>query len=181
MTFSEFAKIMYPFIGTGQNKGDFVPYLLSLVMEEPSVANNRINDIDNDGILSRVKPDTYARYFNGKKAFPQKLASQILNRLDTSSFVDVVNDLPIDSYMSLQESIKSYTNNRINSELASACANLFTEILHNCANKPRQSKSSQNAIWSVPHQWPFPPESYLQMKRDRKAQNIPMPYDDNYD
>lgn len=108
MTFSEYLKILHSYIGVECDNQDYIPYLLTLIMREPSTEAEIKADEQNEyypynGASS--EKDYLGRIYNGK-ALPKKKARMIKKYFGTEAFVQEF------------ESVESEAREKMVSELA---------------------------------------------------------------
>lgn len=145
MTFSEFAKILYPFCGNGGKTSDFVLTLIENIMEIP--ANEDAEKAANDEYnpLAGLDIGTLEKIYNGNSKISKKNASAIFTHLDKGRFSDYIDSLPTDTLALLKDSLK---NLEIETGAAHGvpdkCADILTSILMNLAGVKNASTSLQN-------------------------------------
>lgn len=147
MKFSDFAKMMYPLIGMGQQTCDFVIFLTNLVIETPLPENakNTQYDIDDINPLSNYSPSSLAKFYNGKRELSQSVAGEIISHLDKSRFSDYLMDLSNDVIVLIGSALEKNDVKLIDNDIIDTCASLFVKILYDCASKDktRKKKPSQ--------------------------------------
>ncbi len=130
MIFTEFAQMLYPFCGNGKYQPDLVVALVGNIIED--------TDDETCSLLDN-KPDYLTRIYNGAKPFPRKDAAFVVGHLDKAKFEDYISGLSDDAIEGLRTALsdkgfvvaKKY-------EVASKCADIFAEIMTNCASSTRQ-------------------------------------------
>ena len=130
VTFNEFAQMLYPFCGNGKYQSDLVVALVGSIIEDTD---------DESGSLLDNTPDYLTRIYNGTKPFPRKDAAFVLGHLDKAKFEAYISGLSDDAIDGLRTSLanKGITVAK-KYEVASKCADIFAEIMTNCANSTRQ-------------------------------------------
>jgi hypothetical protein len=105
------------------------------------LVENIVADTDDETCaLLDQKPDYLSRIYNGTKPFPKRGATFVLGHLDKEKFVDYLQELTDDGI----EGIRStFVENGIEIpnkyEVPSKCAEIFEEILNECAKKTRST------------------------------------------
>ena len=106
MTFSDFAKILFPYCADGQTQSDFVLLLVDMIMEEPQAEYDKKNsEEDNYNPLSTLKPDTLGKIYSGKHTISKGNASIIKGHLDKERFAQYIDDKPIDAQMEIADTM----------------------------------------------------------------------------
>lgn len=142
MTFSEFAKMMYPFCGNGKSRSEFVIDLTRHIMQDP--LNDEDNEKDKAGKynpLEELSSDMLTRIFNGRKEIAKKSAMFICNKLDTKVFVSYLSELSDESKDGIKAAIINRHIESDSDDWETKCANCFSHILLNIANKGRIEKN----------------------------------------
>ena len=101
MNFSSLASTLYPLIGGGQNKAEFVLNLVDQIMAEPTTERDKeLEDKELYNPLEKKTRNTREAYLSGKREIGEKDARTILSRLDPdrfseylSGFNPIVNDM----------------------------------------------------------------------------------------
>lgn len=123
MTFSEFAKLLYPYCGNGENPSNFLVALFS-------------NATKNDAhAVFDKKPEYLKRIYEGQKAVTQEDASYILTNLEKGKLDTYLFDLLSDDALTelcrlLQPHVGAATNDDITAKIAT----LFVFILEKIAS-----------------------------------------------
>jgi hypothetical protein len=117
MTFSEFAKLLYPILGGGKRQAEFVEEMIDNITE-----NTDGDDFE--------LPDYLPKIFNGSKPLPRKYASYIAAHMDTKKFEDYVTEFTDDAVerVRLALSRKGYEA-ASKYEAAATCAGIFADII----------------------------------------------------
>ena len=132
MTFSSFAKRLYPIVGEGCNTGAFTKSLLASITE------------DAEEILDGYSKNTYKSYFNDTNSI-QKIAKRIAMYVEPEAFVSYINHLPTDAVLyALCDSFSDIFPGADTQDIGEKLAALFAGILRDEAAKTR--KSSQKKI-----------------------------------
>lgn len=130
MTFSDFAKILFPYCADGQTQSDFVLLLVDMIMEEPQAEYDKKNsEEDNYNPLSTLKPDTLGKIYSGKHTISKGNASIIKGHLDKERFAQYINDKPIDAQMEIADTMSRSAPSFDVKETGQSCAELFSQIL----------------------------------------------------
>ncbi|WRS27319.1 hypothetical protein U6B65_13455 [Oscillospiraceae bacterium MB08-C2-2] len=135
MTFSKFAQILYPYLGTNKKPSEFVVFLTAQIMKDSFV--------DADFPLANKQDDTLRRIFNGTKDLSRKDAIWILSHLDSENFKGFLSELPnhvlkrIGDDIWENKKIDTYTENDIIDE----CNDLFVLILKELATYASKANS----------------------------------------
>ncbi|AQU03377.1 hypothetical protein B1774_04585 [Dehalococcoides mccartyi] len=130
MIFTEFAQMLYPFCGNGKYQSDLVVALVGNIIEDTD---------DEICPLLDNKPDYLTRIYNGAKPFPRKDAAFVVGHLDKVKFENYISGLSDDAIEGLRTALsekgfvvaKKYA-------VASKCADIFAEIMTDCASSTRQ-------------------------------------------
>ena len=132
MTFSSFAKRLYPIVGEGCNTGAFTKSLLASITE------------DAEEILDSYSKNTYKSYCNDTNSI-QKFAKRIAMYVEPEAFVSYINHLPTDAVLyALCNSFSDIFPGADTQDIGEKLAALFAGILRDEAAKTR--KSSQEKI-----------------------------------
>lgn len=133
MNFSDFAKMLYPYIGKGQEIPAYVLSLIDMVMEDPS------SEID----IAASKNDTYNplslstsllnKIYNGERNISKKNASIICNHFSKTKLVDTIHALPFDTQSQLCTSLAENGVVATEDTADECCAEICSQILHNLA------------------------------------------------
>lgn len=139
MTFSEFANILYPFIGEEKTTSDFIVELTNQIMEEPfSKEDKKAKQNDEYNPLSKLETNTLQKIYNGSRPLSKKIARKIFKHLDKAKFVDYINELSVDAQMGIKKELQA-NNPTINIDnICDSCTALFEEILYECVNKEKK-------------------------------------------
>lgn len=122
LTFSEFAKLLYPFCGNGETPSNFLVALFGAVSTET------------DDPLFDKKGDSLKRIYEGKKRVTKKSASYILSHLEKSGFDTYLYDLVSDdALVELCGRFEPYVGNATKDDISTKIADLFVSILEEIA------------------------------------------------
>lgn len=137
MDFSEFSKILYSYIGSGDEYPKFVLELLSLVCSDDDGffcnQNNPFLEMDTS---------TLSGYFNGSKKISKKNAGVIKSNFDSTQFIDKIDSLSVDLKTNL---VKELGVEDIDIKaLPEKCADIFLQIISDIASGKNQKKVSLN-------------------------------------
>ena len=133
MTFSSFAKRLYPIVGEGCSAGAFTKSLLASITTEHA-----------EEILDSYTRSTYKSYFNDTNSLRQ-FAKKIAMYVEPEAFVSYINNLPTDAVLyALCNSFSDIFPDADTQDIAEKLAALFAGILRDEAAKTR--KSSQKKI-----------------------------------
>jgi len=130
MTFSEFAKMLYPYCGNEMKTSDFVFALTDAIMEE--VVDDE-NYADHNP-LKKLAITTIEKYFNGGANISQKNASAIVGRLYSENFSEYVNKLSPDALSLLSEDLNKRGIDVSGGSVGDICAELFKSIIKELAD-----------------------------------------------
>ena len=137
LDFSEFSKILYSYIGSGDEYPKFVLELLSLVCS------------DDDGFFCnqnnpflKMNTSTLNGYFRGSKKISEKNAGFIKSNFDSTQFIDKIDSLSVDLKTNL---VKELGVEDIDIKaLPEKCADIFLQIISDIASGKNQKKVSLN-------------------------------------
>lgn len=76
LTFSDFAKLLYPFCGGDKKVWEFVLLLVDNIIEDPPDGEEDSNP------LAHLSASTLEKYYNGSREFAGKNVSLVFQRLD---------------------------------------------------------------------------------------------------
>lgn len=150
MNFSEFAQMMYPFIGKGQKTSDFIIDLTNQIMETPSTdydkkqyREDKYNPLSSAGISKLEK------IYNGARNLTKRDAQEIITHLNKEKFMDYLSNYPDDIIDSIGTALQQNGIQFYNAEILDTCAELFASILIESANgnkklSPKNSHQENN-------------------------------------
>lgn len=128
MTFSSFAKRLYPIVGEGCSTGAFTKSLLASITTEHA-----------EEILDSYTRSTYKSYFNDTNSLRQ-FAKKIAMYVEPEAFVAYINNLPTDAVLyALCNSFSDIFPDTDTQDIAEKLAALFADILREEAAKTRKS------------------------------------------
>jgi hypothetical protein len=138
VTFSEFAKMLFPFCGNGANIADFVLALTDGVMESPpgDDAANPLYDL---------QPDALRRIYNGNRGITPQNASVILGRLDKGQFAEYLERLSTDALDGLCTALNGSGIDANIGDVRAVCADLFEQILKACVTGDKRGAKTETA------------------------------------
>lgn len=136
MLFSDFTQMLYPFRGDGKYQSDFVVSLIGNIIED---------DVDERCALLDKKPDYLTRIFNGSKPLPRKDVTFVVGHMDKAKFEAYMSDMSDDATEGLQSTLasKGYEVST-KYEVPAKCAEIFAELLTECANSTKQNIAKTN-------------------------------------
>lgn len=136
MLFSDFTQMLYPFRGDGKYQSDFVVSLIGNIIED---------DVDERCALLDKKPDYLTRIFNGSKPLPRKDVTFVVGHMDKAKFEAYMSDMSDDATEGLQMTLasKGYEVST-KYEVPAKCAEIFAELLTECANSTKQNIAKTN-------------------------------------
>ena len=136
MTFSDFAKMLYPFCG-GENKtSDFVLSLFVNIMEDPSTEED-IQKASNDEYnpFAKLNISTLEKIYNGGRSISKSNARTVFAHLDKGKFEDFIASLPVDTINLLKDAVRARGYDVNDFDVPNKCADIFASILENCINQ----------------------------------------------
>ena len=147
MTFSDFAKILYPFCGGGSKTPDFVISLFDNIMEEPS-NDDDIEKAENDEYnpFRTLGISTLEKIFSGSRTLSKTKVRDVLSHLDKEKFEVYINELTLDSISLLKESLQSSGHNITDNQTPATCADIFVSILNDCVKPTSLVNSNETLI-----------------------------------
>ena len=141
MTFSSFAKRLYPIVGEGCSTGAFTKSLLASITE------------DAEEILDGYSKNTYKSYFNDTNSI-QKFAKRIAMYVEPEAFVSYINHLPTDAVLyALCNSFSDIFPGADTQDIGEKLASLFADIIREEAAKTR--KSPQRKVSEGMHEYEY--------------------------
>lgn len=144
MTFSDFARLLYPFCGGDNKVWEFVLLLVDNIIEDPPDGEDDINP------LAHLSTSTLEKYFNGTREPAGKNVSLILQRLDKGKFEEFIGGLPYDTLDLIGNALRKYGFEVDAYEVPGKSAEIFASILERQANlttsKKAESVSAKNEI-----------------------------------
>lgn len=137
MEFSDFSRILYSYIGSGDEYPKFVLELLSLV------SSNKDDFFCNqNNPFLEMDTSTLSGYFNGSKKISKKNAGVIKSNFDSTEFIDKIDSLSVDLKTNLAKElgIEGFDIKL----LPEKCADIFLQIISDIASGKKQEKVSLN-------------------------------------
>ncbi|NLK52542.1 MAG: hypothetical protein GX295_08885 [Syntrophomonadaceae bacterium] len=135
MTFSDFARLLYPFCGGEKNVWEFVLLLVDNIIEDPPDDEKDINP------LAHLSASTLEKYFNGTREPAGKNVSLILQRLDKGKFEEFIGELPYDTLNLIGNALRKYGFEVDAYEVPGKSADIFASILERQANLTTSKKA----------------------------------------
>lgn len=133
----EFSRILYSYIGSGDEYPKFMLELFSLLSSDKdgffSNQNNPFLEMDTS---------TLTGYFNGSKKISKKNAGFIKSNFDSTEFIDKIDSLSVDLKTNLTKEL-GFEGIDIN-ELPEKCADIFLQIISDIASGKKQEKFSSD-------------------------------------
>lgn len=144
MTFSEYAQMLYPLIGEGQNTSDFVLTLSHQIMAEPLIDKDKQKMEQNVYYpLDHLSPDMLGRIYNGSKEMSMKAAGAIQARLDKERFIGYLSEFTPDAIEKIDMTLRKSRLLIEDKDAIETCTNIFVSLLEECARRKRKSKSTK--------------------------------------
>jgi len=128
MTFSEFARLLYPYCGDGKTKPDFVLVLIDNLMEAPK-------DDTEQNPLAEMKIGTREKYFNGSLSFSKRKAGIIFKRAYKENFSEFIGELSPETLEKLGEDLCKSGINITDKSVGDVCADVFAKIIEGIAKQ----------------------------------------------
>lgn len=131
MTFSEFAKVLFPYCSMGKTQPEFVLLLTDKIMSgQPGRgygADNYVNPL-------RKKCDrALSSYFSGERSIAGCDARVILARINLEKFQTLFNNCSVDALDALAKDVSEKLNADAPCDIGKYCAELFVGILKDIA------------------------------------------------
>lgn len=137
MEFSDFSRILYSYIGSGDEYPKFVLELLSLV------SSNKDDFFCNqNNPFLEMDTSTLSGYFNGSKKISKKNAGVIKSNFDSTEFIDKIDSLSVDLKTNLAKELG--VEDIDIKALPEKCADIFLQIISDIASGKKQEKVSLN-------------------------------------
>jgi hypothetical protein len=136
LTFSDFAKLLYPFCGGDKKVWEFVLLLVDNIIEDPPDGEEDSNP------LAHLSASTLEKYYNGSREFAGKNVSLVFQRLDKGKFEEFIGELPFDTLSLIGNALRKFGIEVDAYEVPSKCADIFASILERQAN-PTTSKRAK--------------------------------------
>ena len=146
MNFSDFAKMLYPHIGKGQEIPAYVLSLIDMVMEDPSdKVDITASENDTYNPLSSLSTNLLNKIYNGERNISKKNASIVCNHFSKTKLVDVIHALPFDAQTQLCTSLAEKGVVATEDTVDERCAEICSQILHSLAAGVASVKMIPNA------------------------------------
>jgi len=149
LTFSDFAKMLYPFCGGGNKTSDFVLSLFTNMMEDPSNDDDVQKDLNDEyNPFAAMNISTLEKFYNGNRKISKPNAGKVIAHLDKGKFEDYIGTLPVDTIGLLKEALRARGYDASDFDVPNTCADIFASILENCVN-PNVSLVTSTTILPV--------------------------------
>lgn len=126
LTFSDFAKLLYPYCGREDNRAQFVITLTNNFMPVPERR-------EKDGYINPMKnkePRILYNYFNGSRRIPQKVTNKILGRSSKIKFETFIQSFTENALRSIADRFNEKGVSSVNQiNVHEKCADIFQAIL----------------------------------------------------
>lgn len=140
LNFSDYAKILYPYIGGKNTKSDFIIEITNQIMEEPaSEEDKKAEEEDEYNPMSKLDPNTLQKIFDGSRSLSKKNAREIVKHLDKSRFADYINTFSYDTQMKIINELHANDSAIDNDDIGELCSDIFETILVACTNKDKKT------------------------------------------
>jgi len=121
ITFGDFAKTLQPYFRRNRNISDYVTELVDNIIDDISLTP-----------ATGLGNDTLEKWFNGN--LPKERAFEILANLNREKFIEYISKPPYGTQDELAKDLYKRYNRKFREEyFAEFCADLFVEILRDCA------------------------------------------------
>ena len=130
----DFSKILYSYIGSGDEHPKFVLELLSLVCSDDGFFCNQTNP------FLKMNTSTLNGYFRGSKKISEKNAGFIKSNFDSTQFIDKIDSLSVDLKTNLAKELG--VEDIDIKALPEKCADIFLQIISDIASGKNQKKVS---------------------------------------
>ena len=126
LTFSDFAKLLYPYCGREDNQADFVVTLTNKFMLVPE---RREKDGYINPMISKDIRTKYS-YFSGERSIPPKVAHKILGRSSKTRFEEFIKSFSENAQRSIADKLEEKGVSSVNLlNVHEKCADIFEAIL----------------------------------------------------
>lgn len=134
MTFSAFAKVLYPYCSKGLKQSDFVVLLMDKIMEgQPGRAHS---DGGYQNPLRNKDERTLLSYFNDERNIPKGEASLILSHISKYKFeMYLRNALSEDALELLKAKLSQQIPMKDSEDVVEACTDQLVAVIDNLASK----------------------------------------------
>jgi len=126
MTFSDFAKMLYPYCGNNDKTSEFVIILTNAIMEEPKGDEEK-------NPLADLQIGTLEKIYSGSSKISQRKASAIWKQLYKENFIEYVQELSPDVQVTLGNQLYKLGFDISKEDVGTICANLLAEIIESLA------------------------------------------------
>lgn len=141
MTFSDFAQMMYPIIGNGENKSKFIIKLTKMIMKRPKTKGDIKKSYDDSYYpLNNLSINTLEKIFNGKRNLSQKAAIVINSHLDKNRFSNYLRKFSDDVKDLIGSALKKNEIEIVNGDIIETCTEFYVKIIQDCAYHNRKSR-----------------------------------------
>lgn len=141
MTFSDFMKILYTYIGDGFVIPEFIIHITDQIMKESCTKETTQSNANGKGNPLSVKSnDMLYKIYHGKKALPKRDAQIILAHIDPDCFRSYLLHFPKEIINKIASELRA-KNVKMNidedneEDVETTCAELFASIIERCAKK----------------------------------------------
>lgn len=132
LKFSDFAKILKPYVSNGENGIVFVETLFTKITSDPN--DSSIEEIDT---VKNHKDSNWDSYFSGTRDIT-RFSPKIVKYIDIPKFATFVQNIGTDAKIQLASELKPYCK-RVNEEnVGEKAAELFKKIILEAARQPRK-------------------------------------------
>ena len=132
LTFSDFAKMLYPIIGKGQKTSDFVLELTTQIMVKSNYKHEEISHEDNPFDIKEI--NTLEKIYSGHTNISKKDAGVIIANLDKVMFADYISSFLTDTIDLIRNELQKigisviHDNDNINEILCDLFVFILTDI-----------------------------------------------------
>lgn len=132
MTFSEFLKLMHSYIGCDVTQQDYVLYLTSLIIREPSnESEDAADEADNYNPLTGKSPNLLSKIYNGEsnRKIADNDARRLLSLFSKTKFVDEFMNVESEARVNLADALKKYGISATVENIDETCAEIFYRLI----------------------------------------------------
>lgn len=138
LTFSEFAQILMPILGSGANTAEFTKELFSNITTFP-------DDMDGDyNPIHDVTSSALKSYFNGTRPI-SSMAKKINKYIDIDRFENYINSANEDAQSSIGSKLSEYFPDINAFNTPEKCAKIFKDILIESATSGKNKKATSTS------------------------------------
>ena len=136
MTFSDFAKMLYTYLGGESKTSDFVLALTDAILEESNDNSDlsELNPLVSGKSGKAYKVGSLEKVYNGGLKIAQAKASAMVKRLYSENFSEYVNKLSPDALSLLSEDLSKRGIDVSGGNIGDVCAELFKSIIKELAD-----------------------------------------------